>query len=276
MIKSTQKLPIIYAITLVTLVIWILSSYIINSNLIDHQSEYSTLINTSGKQRMLSQRSTLLATLYIQKHDKYYLTELTHTIDMMRQDHQLLLNHAPDHLKSIYLDAPYQLDQEVQQFLSLLTDFTRTPSTTAQTVVAEFADRLLPKLDYAVTRYETQSNTTIQQIEKTELLILTGALVTLLFEAVIIFLPFFRRIVRTEQTNANLASKYQGLLDFSSDCIHLINEYGNLVDCSHNFCEMLGYSKQQLIGKPISYWEPTFDPKTLTKVSKASCLCYFL
>ncbi len=51
------------------------------------------------------------------------------------------------------------------------------------------------------------------------------------------------------------SQRSQLLLQSSSDGIHILDEFGNILDASDSFCQMLGYSKPELIGMNVSQWE---------------------
>lgn len=70
--------------------------------------------------------------------------------------------------------------------------------------------------------------------------------------------------------------RYEHLLRTASDGIHILNERGRLIEASDAFCAMLGYRREELLGKHVSLWEGEWGeleldrnllPKLLTQTS---------
>ena len=61
--------------------------------------------------------------------------------------------------------------------------------------------------------------------------------------------------------------KNQTILRNSSDGIHILDQDGNLVELSDFFCNMLGYSRNEMLGMNVSQWDAHFtDPQELMSV----------
>ena len=50
------------------------------------------------------------------------------------------------------------------------------------------------------------------------------------------------------------SDKNRALLHNASDGVHILNEYGNLIEASDSFCAMLGYTRAQVMGKHLTAW----------------------
>jgi len=50
---------------------------------------------------------------------------------------------------------------------------------------------------------------------------------------------------------ARMSDKYRSMLMNSSDGIHVVNARGEVIEASDSFCQMLGYSRDQILGKHI-------------------------
>lgn len=55
----------------------------------------------------------------------------------------------------------------------------------------------------------------------------------------------------------------QVLLRRASDGVHVMDADGNLLEMSDTFCQMLGYSRQELIGANVSLWDAQWSPQEL-------------
>lgn len=57
--------------------------------------------------------------------------------------------------------------------------------------------------------------------------------------------------------------KYSALLQISGDGVHIFDRDGRVIDVNERFCEMLGYSRQELLGMNVSDWDAGFSPDSL-------------
>ena len=78
---------------------------------------------------------------------------------------------------------------------------------------------------------------------------------------------------RSEKEAAEFALRQENeknlaLLRNASDGIHILDAGGNLVEASDAFCKMLGYDRDELIGRNVSFWDDGFEDaeKMLQKV----------
>jgi diguanylate cyclase (GGDEF)-like protein/PAS domain S-box-containing protein len=81
----------------------------------------------------------------------------------------------------------------------------------------------------------------------------------------------------TERKNAELAlhrenEKNRALLHNASDGIHILDTAGNIIEVSNSFCVMLGYQREELIGKHVSLWDSNFSEEELEQVIKQQFL----
>ena len=107
-----------------------IATFLALSYLIKVEKEYASIINVSGKQRMMSQRIAKLSLHYSVTQDETQKAalraRLVQTIHDTQQVHTAL-THMPlpmllhrvmsSQLHSIYFDAPHHLDQQVRAYL---------------------------------------------------------------------------------------------------------------------------------------------------------------
>lgn len=60
---------------------------------------------------------------------------------------------------------------------------------------------------------------------------------------------------QAEQSLKRESEKYLTLLHNASDGIHIVDMNCNLIEASNSFCSMLGYPREELIGKNVTQWE---------------------
>jgi PAS domain S-box-containing protein len=68
---------------------------------------------------------------------------------------------------------------------------------------------------------------------------------------------------RAEKALAQESQRNQMLLRSASDGVHIIDADGNVLEVSDSFCEMLGYSREELIGANLSLWDAQWSPHEL-------------
>ncbi len=61
-----------------------------------------------------------------------------------------------------------------------------------------------------------------------------------------------------EQALQAESEKNLALLRNASDGIHILDTEGNLIEASDSFCSMLGYAREELIGRHVSQWDAQF------------------
>ncbi len=61
--------------------------------------------------------------------------------------------------------------------------------------------------------------------------------------------------VQVEQALRDERDKSQALLRNASDGIHILDEDGNVVEASNSFCQMLGYTREEVIGMNVAQWD---------------------
>ena len=77
---------------------------------------------------------------------------------------------------------------------------------------------------------------------------------------------------RMNQKNQRIESENErnlALLRNASDGIHILDRNGNLIEASNSFCLMLGYEREEIIGKNVALWDAGFtsieDLKAIVK-----------
>jgi PAS domain S-box-containing protein len=62
-------------------------------------------------------------------------------------------------------------------------------------------------------------------------------------------------IKRKERIILSFAEKYKTLLETSRDGMHLLDTKGNLIECNESFCQMLGYTKEEILTFNVVDWD---------------------
>ena len=191
------------------------SAYVLLGRVIDAQANNAAVINTSGRQRMLSQRTALFAQELVlaqtQVQRKAARDELTAAANLMERAHLGLTNQtAPEAdpadlspaLAALYFSPPLELDTQVRGYLAYVRrllaarDAALTPQNPElQRILVTAPGRLLTSLGTAVAQYEREANQQIANL-KFETGVLAVTLLTLLLEGLLIFYPLERDLAR--------------------------------------------------------------------------------
>jgi PAS domain S-box-containing protein len=79
----------------------------------------------------------------------------------------------------------------------------------------------------------------------------------------------FRDITERKLAEAALtreSDRNQAFLRNASDGVHILDADGNVLEVSGAFCEMLGYSREELIGANVSLWDAQWLAQELTQL----------
>jgi len=178
------------ALAFLILVGWSTFAYFTMHSLIVSQKHYGKLINLSGKQRMLSQKAALHVQLVaMQREDTGILKAL---LQEMERDHVFIEESlSSEKLKQIYFGKD-RLDAQVERFFAMIEHFIKAPSPALEMPITEYSFGLLASLSEAVSMFETENETIVNELQKRERFIYIGTLITLVLEAVLIIMPMIR------------------------------------------------------------------------------------
>ncbi len=194
------NLKSVYTIVFTSLAAWSLFAYFTTTEIITSQQEYAYIINITGKQRMLSQKTALISKRYYEENTQDLKMHLLELKTLMKKDHEHIIKDyvKSDKLISLYLNKPKSLNVKVILYLELLSDFLEIHNESALKNIVEQSFYLLPLLNEAVSVFEAESNEKTELLMQRELFILIGTLLTLLLEAIFIVMPALKIALRHE------------------------------------------------------------------------------
>lgn len=209
MLEETKKyinsLTIAYIFALSLIAALSMSAHFILDKVISVQSNAATIINISGRQRMLSQRIGMLSYHYSINPNSYNKEALSKAITLMETSHIALTkgdeslnlsSQIPPKVYEIYYGKHYNLDHEVKEYINQSKQFLAQPDNKEVFVhiMGKSHDSLLDGLDQVVKEYESQSIEQITMITLTQRIVLIIIIATLLAEAFFIFRPIIRKV----------------------------------------------------------------------------------
>ena len=201
--KSKWTSEYIFALSIVALLF--ISTYIIVQYTIATEKSSSFLINTSGKQRMLS-KEIALKSIQLVNDDSRSSREKLRT-DILAAAHQMELVHKQlitsdlTSIRSIYFGPATSLDYQVFRYTNEAAILAQLPDNELTNddphykyILDESSDNFVDLLDSVVKQFQQESERKILLLQRIETYSLIIALLVLLSEALYIFRPMVKTI----------------------------------------------------------------------------------
>jgi len=263
MIFKQLSLTKTYIIAFVIIAMWALLAFYTMDSLVQSQKLYANLINLSGKQRMLSQKTALSAYHYMIEYGNGYekykhidVENLKDIIITMRNDHKFIVANLTSHeIEKLYLKAD-GLNSNVMNYLRLLDSFVESPSREYLYNILNESSSLLKQLNEAVQLFERENNNVIKDLYLRALLILIGTIITLILVALFIIRPVFILMDNyTKNLEKEVKVRTQGVMIFnkifehSSEAMFITDADSKILDINEAFTTITGYDKKSVLGK---------------------------
>ncbi|VAX20499.1 diguanylate cyclase/phosphodiesterase (GGDEF & EAL domains) with PAS/PAC sensor(s) [hydrothermal vent metagenome] len=272
-----------YILALGLIALLSISAYLSLYKVIKTQETSSSVINVSGRQRMLSQRAALFAFRLAVSESKdermKWRRILRDTASLMEISHNGLTRgsskmNLPFKLsptvRAIYFDPPVSLDNQVRDYLArikaLLTaeDSQLSKNNPDLKYILSIApDKLLSALDAMVRRYETESIEAISKLYSMERFVLGLTLLVLMMEAMFIFRPAVRQIreytLKLLTSEKQVTEVLQTVLDTVGEGIITVDDKDVIVRANNEALDMWGYPRSELIGTNLNKLIPSIS-----------------
>jgi len=230
-----------YVIALSLIAILSALAYFNLNQLISSQANNGQMISLSSRQKILAQKVAFYA-IY------YKIKQLKSVTDQMRDGHQRLIT-APMslELKAMYYSPPMQLDAKVQKYLKHAEIFYKTRDGRSLTYLLTHSNQLMDDLGKAVELYLVESDKNTRTLKKVELIIFLSTLITLFFEALLIFMPANRQI--KQYTKDLIAQKdySNAVIESSTNAIISLDQNLRIKTYNRMAEKIFGYSKQEML-----------------------------
>ncbi len=225
-----------YLLALALIATLSITAFCIVYQVIQTQDTYASIINVSGRQRMLSQKAALLSSQLLhckndteemeirnQLYEVKSLIEASHR-GLLLGDPVMNLPGAPSpEVQAIYYDPPVSLDQQIRTFTGHIGSLLNEPGQKLTLnnphllyILTAAKGDLLQAQDKAVKLYEAEAQGHIKMLQILEVIIVCLTLLLLLFEALFIFRPMIRHVYKETSLLRNYNHQLQVLSSFDS------------------------------------------------------------
>ncbi|OGS90244.1 MAG: hypothetical protein A2Z95_02395 [Gallionellales bacterium GWA2_60_18] len=202
-----------YAIALSLVAMLSTAAWVSLHLVIEEQQSTAAVVNVSGRQRMLSQRTALFSNLLVSAPEAErpaMRTKLEEALDLMARSHQGLTHGdkemgLPDSMSlavhAMYFDGPDALDRQVATYIGTvrellsLDDAALVPGIAPlQYITSTAPTTLVSTLDRMVQQYQAEGEASVRRLQQAETIFWLVTLLLLMLEAALIFHPFTRHV----------------------------------------------------------------------------------
>ena len=226
-LQTTSYLQYGYILAISMIAIALIVSHFVVQAVLKNQQDDATVINISGRQRMLSQKITKEALIVSYQDTEVNRRQLQETFRLFEESHFNLIKKSnslgfssqysiSDSIHSLYQKIN-PLFQEINQGVETLT-FSTTSESSKQKAISQILSaekEFLPLMNRIVFAYEEEANKKLENLQRIELGIIVFSLLILFLEALFIFRPIVKytrkSIHQTLETNKKLASANEEL-----------------------------------------------------------------
>jgi len=277
MIKTSNKTNYrkSYKIALIAILFFVSISIVNIIVMISDHSNYAQLINKSGKQRMLSQRIVLLAVQYKSSNKD----DIFASIAEIKKNHKFLTNRKlSKNLQSIYYKSPENLDKLLTDFIHLTESYILYEDEKNLIKLIAMQDSILKLFDKVVIEIEEESKEFSENMIIIELIVILLIAILLYLESIYIFNPMLKKIEKERLKEKLTKTKLEEIVSQKTkrleESLEIINHYvftsktdmnGVITYVSDAFCELSGFSKDELIGKTHNVIKHPDNPSSAFK-----------
>jgi diguanylate cyclase (GGDEF)-like protein/PAS domain S-box-containing protein len=259
-----------YWIAFFILGVWVTFAYFTMHTLIKSEQKYGTLINLSGKQRMLSQRTAFYAHLVVEHNAG--TQHLISLIRMMKEDHAYIVSNLTTDKARDYYFKLGGLNAQVEAYMGLLSRFAADPGKAQLEAIMRGSIPLLSNLNEAVSIFENENNAVVSKLEQRELFIYFGTLLTLLLEALVIISPMIRlhknhlaELEEEVKSRTKDTRIYANVFENTREGIIIADEHKHIINVNGAFTDITGYTDEEVLGKPMHIFKSDKHDKAFYK-----------
>jgi diguanylate cyclase (GGDEF)-like protein len=214
--NPVRNMTITYVITLSVIAGFSILIHLMLDRIIEEQTDIANIVNISGQQRMLSQRTSLFTVEYLSSGKVEFKQEAINSLNTMKENHTFLLRdyfsamqnsqESPlsEPMYQLYFGEPHQVHLKLRGFSELIMDALNNDFPKGneerkylETIFWDLAhNTILGSLNTVVDQYETESRDKVNKLRQAQQLVFFVILFTLLAEALFVFRPMVEKIRR--------------------------------------------------------------------------------
>jgi diguanylate cyclase (GGDEF)-like protein len=202
-----------YLIALILVAMLATAAWLSLHLVISEQESNAAIVNISGRQRMLSQRTALFSSLLASASPDQRAEirqKLQDAAALMKKSHRGLLHGdaemglpptMSETVRAMYFEQPLALNEQVENYLASVEALLQVPDEQLnpqhphlQAIIAASPARLVASLDQAVTQYQREGEAAVKRLLRAETIVWLLTLLLLAIEANFIFRPFANQI----------------------------------------------------------------------------------
>ncbi len=215
------------------------------SKLLSIQSNDAALINMSGNQKIIT-REIAFFSIY------YKIDKLKSKIQEMEENHKKLTSlELSEELNDVYYGKKINLDEKVKKYLFHAKRFYENRDGRSQNYVLKSSEHLLQDLQKAVSVYLKEAQANTRKLQQIETYIMISTMITLLFEALFIFMPANRSI--NKRTNDLIKEKEfsNAVIETSTNAIITLDSDLKIRTFNKEAEKIFLYTKSEMLNRPL-------------------------
>ncbi|SDU53098.1 ATP-binding protein [Desulfobacula phenolica] len=232
--KRKKKLSLRYMTAIGLIAFLSLLSLIMVCFVLDQQEDFASLINISGRQRMLSQQTTLIAHEILTSHEKEIIEkkkeQLLSAINLMEDSHEILISgrlkngkviELSDTLSRMYFQEPLKVDERVKKHINTLKELLQYPvlknsEQNFRMFSEKVIEELLDSLNQVVFQYELESDYYTAILKKIAVYIFISTVILLTLIVIFGFRPMINNVVENERLLRNILDNIPVYMDIAT------------------------------------------------------------
>ena len=245
------------------------ANFLILHDVLSINSSAATIVNISGRQRMLSQRAALFATRLVASRDeaerRTLRTELDRVTGLLLSSHEGLTRGSTAlglpatmsaTMNTLYFGEPQHLDRQVRDYVeqlrALMRRIDQEPGAVPpelRAITAAASGPLLVTLNQAVQQYEKESEAEVARAILYERIVYGVTLLALLLEAALIYRPLVNRVRRATERLVRQQQFSDRVVDTSQALIIGLDSAGRIALFNQHSQKVTGHAEAEVQGR---------------------------
>ncbi|MEO1322049.1 MAG: EAL domain-containing protein [Pseudomonadota bacterium] len=192
-----------YGVALFIILAFLAASHLIESQAIDKAEHDAAVMEKSGEQRMLSQQIILHAQDLVATNDQAARVKLARTVNAFEAAHTALMADAAREasLGHVYLSRTPSTDEIVRDYIGIARDipYAKYPEALLDELKAKGSGEVLDRMSEAMIAFEAQVQIQAGWAQRLQTITLLLAVLVIVLEALLIFLPAHRTVDQAMQ-----------------------------------------------------------------------------